>query len=660
MSQNRNTKRIKLNSQLPNELDEKFVIEQNEKFVDSIRKHIGVEDIPETLKLPYIDINYRTSNFKFTALMIAAWIGNTDTVKILLNDPNICIECQNQIGATALMLAMAGNNREIAYLLVNHYKSYCPECKDINNKTALMIAAKNGYTEIVEILLKTGKACPECKDNYGFTALMYAADNGHTEIVDLLLNSGQACPEYKNDDGFAAISFATKIDIIKLLLPFSSYDMLGNTIIYNILKNGGDAAPIIEFLLEYNPTLAGYINRNGFTPLIRILTVTTNKDNIKEKSSTFLNPFPIVLMLLKTGHSRPWHIPQGGFPAYNDARTGYNQAIKNNNDDRAEMFKHIMDLLSEYKQFPITKNSYVTKTAWYNICADMSIYNLNILIEKSKSINLPVYDSNNKLKTKSELCEQLSRAYYDFIQYVNYVGIERDKNKFYKSSIHPDVIKEEEKDKKEEENKLISAFATWDDEEFKMMDPAYYVSDEKGRTYTLDEIYMWGVKDKTPNNMYINPVTRGKWSPQFIKDYETKNKYKTVAFGKYAPYSENTINIFTNTAIPQKNQTNILKQAAEKIAYISETDYQDLMDPNIMTYVINYIKNYNEDTRLEAIRTVKIPELGNKTFLKYIEDSPEDINKLIIMYNAYIILENAQYEHLNNIIFGLKYVFEHI
>lgn len=90
------------------------------------------------------------------ALMRAARAGHADTVKSLLNTPDVDVNV-----------------------------------RDENDSTPLIEAARNGHDDVVGVLL-IARADVNAKDKFGKTALMYASEGGHSESVELLKQAGAA------------------------------------------------------------------------------------------------------------------------------------------------------------------------------------------------------------------------------------------------------------------------------------------------------------------------------------------------------------------------------------------------------------------------------------------------------------------------------------
>lgn len=100
-----------------------------------------------------VDINWQGSNSvipQVTALHIGVRCGFTEVVKLLLMQPDIDVNRQDQWGFTPLHYAIITRNKDIVLLLTNHGCSSTIESK--NGSTPLDIAEKLGYEEIVDIL----------------------------------------------------------------------------------------------------------------------------------------------------------------------------------------------------------------------------------------------------------------------------------------------------------------------------------------------------------------------------------------------------------------------------------------------------------------------------------------------------------------------------
>jgi len=126
----------------------------------------------------------------FTALALAAYLGQRDTVQHLLEagaDPNAV--AKNETGFTALTGAVSQNHNEVAKILVE--KGANVNYSYEGGFTPLIHAAHAGNLELVKLLLEKG-ADPNAKNSEGKTPMAYARDKGHNKVVELLKTHGAA------------------------------------------------------------------------------------------------------------------------------------------------------------------------------------------------------------------------------------------------------------------------------------------------------------------------------------------------------------------------------------------------------------------------------------------------------------------------------------
>ncbi len=137
-------------------------------------------------------LSFCSSNVKGQAktsanIFDAAAGGNTDFIVSYVKNGND-VDVKNRDGVTALMLAAYFGRTEALKLLIDA-KADINGSDNVCGETALMMAASKGRTEAVKLLLSS-KADINARDGRGWTALMHAKHGGHDDIVDLLDNAG--------------------------------------------------------------------------------------------------------------------------------------------------------------------------------------------------------------------------------------------------------------------------------------------------------------------------------------------------------------------------------------------------------------------------------------------------------------------------------------
>ena len=116
-------------------------------------------------------------------LIVAAYHGYPDLVKLVLAQPNVPVDFQNKMGFTALTGASFKGYTDIMQQLiaagatVNH--------RNMSGQTALMFASLTGRFDAVKLLLKSG-ANAKVKDTSGNDAAALAAQQGAADVAAAL------------------------------------------------------------------------------------------------------------------------------------------------------------------------------------------------------------------------------------------------------------------------------------------------------------------------------------------------------------------------------------------------------------------------------------------------------------------------------------------
>src|SRR5262249_33474306 len=133
-------------------------------------------DFVKVLLAAGINPNATNTRYPDTPITSAVSAGHREVVALLLAQPGIKVDAQDQEGDTALMLAARHGSLDIVDLLLkaganpNLATGIIPDAANTRfGCTALMSAARYGYLDIVQLLLKAG-ANPNLKNNRGETA----------------------------------------------------------------------------------------------------------------------------------------------------------------------------------------------------------------------------------------------------------------------------------------------------------------------------------------------------------------------------------------------------------------------------------------------------------------------------------------------------------
>jgi hypothetical protein len=148
------------------------------------REHFQTADL---LRHNGADLDFQ-GRYGMNPLHGAAYSGNFEVVRILIEYDPAYINARNEGGETPLLLASAGQYLKSGTDLRLFLRLLLEHGADINaqnrvGQTPLHYASFNGALEVVPLLLEYG-ANVEVKDNDGKTALQKAADRGYDEIVN--------------------------------------------------------------------------------------------------------------------------------------------------------------------------------------------------------------------------------------------------------------------------------------------------------------------------------------------------------------------------------------------------------------------------------------------------------------------------------------------
>jgi ankyrin repeat protein len=131
------------------------------------------------------DVNAEDGS-NLTALHIAAQLGHTQVVQVLLERADINVNLQNGFEQTPLLLAAEMGHQDVVKLLVGRDDVWL-NAKDDEDWTALLCALDKGYEAVAQQLLSTDRFTANSKDEDGRTPLSYAAEKELSAAVHWLL-----------------------------------------------------------------------------------------------------------------------------------------------------------------------------------------------------------------------------------------------------------------------------------------------------------------------------------------------------------------------------------------------------------------------------------------------------------------------------------------
>ena len=133
---------------------------------------IGKIDIVKSL-FPYIDPSADNN----CAIRLASFYGQTEVVKILLQDSRVDPSADNNL---AIQWASKYGHHEVVKILLQDSRVD----PSADNDWAIRKASQNGHHEVVKILLLDKRVDPSAKDNF---AIRWASQNDHHKVVKILL-----------------------------------------------------------------------------------------------------------------------------------------------------------------------------------------------------------------------------------------------------------------------------------------------------------------------------------------------------------------------------------------------------------------------------------------------------------------------------------------
>lgn len=301
---------------------------KSEKLLFSAAKNGDIETV-QTLIKQGVNVNASTPN-KWTALMLAALHGQTESVRCLLGHRTKGHRAKRQAAnpyatlknsaMNAFLLAVRSGNADTVRLLldkvsidINHQSEY--ELRDDERytimPTPLMLAARYGHTDVMKLLIEKGAdvsiiekalslvtkhghiasvrllfelglANANSTDHWETPILTIASGNGHKDLVQFLLDNGAEVNRLGGFWGYeTAIKdavFGNHIEIVQLLLDAGADVNLGEKI-GNLKSN--NAQPVLVLYMVCD-TYGEKINMDMLKLLLDAGVNVNAMDNLHE------------------------------------------------------------------------------------------------------------------------------------------------------------------------------------------------------------------------------------------------------------------------------------------------------------------------------------------------------------------------------------------
>ena len=223
-------------------------------------------------ELSYKVLSNATIGLPAFPLHLAARIGATKIVKILLDKYNLDINIRNGNGSTAVQEAAQANQSEALRILLEHNADTNTSAN--NKETPLHSAVRTGSLECARILLEKSvfqSALILAKDDKGRTALHLGVNIADEDMVTKIINAG-ASVEAGDLRGRTALNYAVKSGnegMVSLLLdagaPIEARNLKGMTALMSASRE--DSLPVAQCLIRAGADLESR-NHSGLTPFL--------------------------------------------------------------------------------------------------------------------------------------------------------------------------------------------------------------------------------------------------------------------------------------------------------------------------------------------------------------------------------------------------------
>ena len=228
-------------------------------------------------------INAVEKTINQTPLCAAAWVGNVEACRILVEEANAnLLETERGLdnnGAVALIIAAEIGHIEVVRYLAQQMLARDATALDrvrANRGNALYTAAKMGHLDVVRLLVQELGADVSAATQAGKTPIFVAAQEGHVNVLNLLIHEAKSCVNKRITRVGATPLYVAchggHIDAVKLLLDVGHADVnlstsrSGRTPLHAAASQGH--LDVVAALLDAGADPCIRSSPSGQTPLI--------------------------------------------------------------------------------------------------------------------------------------------------------------------------------------------------------------------------------------------------------------------------------------------------------------------------------------------------------------------------------------------------------
>ena len=220
--------------------------------------------------LTYTDL-MAVSTTAATPLHNAAWSGDVDKVRELLEHAKYDVNCTDSNGWTPLHYACHKGHFDIVKMLISEFNSDI-NMQNVKGSTALMLAALGGHYNVVQALI-----CDQCplggSDKYGYTLLHYACKGGNASLVQTLIGEYKTditARDDQNNTPLHVAALAGKADVALLLISEYGCDpyvkgQFGRTVLHKACYGGNFS--LVQTLIREQKADVNERDNDNDTPL---------------------------------------------------------------------------------------------------------------------------------------------------------------------------------------------------------------------------------------------------------------------------------------------------------------------------------------------------------------------------------------------------------